>query len=199
MGAPAPAMAQEDAPATSGLTPAQEQAVRVYMLNTLACMLECSADDMDKGDPQGVEAFVDAFEASHKAVAAIPTDGLPEEFQAYIRESDAISEAFVEESRLILAEEGMDPEDASREVQAALFEAHSRFEELEEKYPVAASWIGREALKDFSDVIMRELALKEKAMDWMQAHEEGLDSGEIPPGDVLRYLASEVRKAAQSH
>lgn len=159
-------------------------AVKTYLFNCVADVLETIADEVAAG--RNPEDPAVALNALHKGMFSQSIDGLPEDYAAYITESRDVFER--------MSAELTAPENQSAEKQEAIGKKYQpEFETLAEKYPEPASVIGTAGDGKAMRLMMMNLQrqLLPKVLDYVMNHPEATkqDNGAA----ILRFTAHCIR------
>lgn len=160
-------------------------AVKTYLFNCVAGVLESIADDMAAGKNPEDPAL--ALAALQKGMYSQPTDSLPEDYAAYVNESRGIFER--------MSAELTAPENKAADKQEAIGKKYQpELEALAEKYPVPASVIGSAGDGKVMRLMMHNVQrqLMPKVMDYVINHPEATkqDNGAA----ILRFTAQCIRE-----
>ncbi len=165
-----------------------DPAVRNYLLSAIAKSFETLGAITSQGD---AVKPVDVIFGVTQAVSDIPTEGLPEEYRNFIRDTKELSDKMMGE----LKELGTD-NPSLPQVQQLEKKYKPQFAAIEAKYPQAASLLGEKNKQAMGALLVQELGIQQKAMQYVSENKEKFagKSQQAIMGDVFAYMAKEIAK-----
>lgn len=161
-----------------------DPAVRNYLLSVIAKSFEILGAITSQGD---AVKPVDVIFGVTQAMRDIPTDGLPDEYRNFIYESKGLEDKMMGE---------LNDNPSLSQVQQLKKKYKPRFAAIEAKYPQAASLLGEKNKQAMSTLLVQELGIQQKAMQYVSENKEKFagKSQQAIMGEVFAYMAKEIAK-----
>lgn len=191
----APVVAQEASPVvTPSSLEETDPAVRHYLCSTLAATFERMADEFERSEGSSMDLNLIAFKAM-ASISDMPVESLPEEHQAFARESYATSRPYEKEIAALLTElknGAISEEEMCERMETLAQQMHEAQMEVEAKYPESAKVLGLQATQNLTEEISQLYG--EEMMDGVLAYLEEHPEAE---GDQKQLLTVSFRLMAK--
>ncbi len=182
-------------PVDSALTPAQQKAVRTYVIASMRASAEAMLAQAESTNPTLRQILQTALTANN----AVSLEGLPANYQEFILESRALGQESIDSFRgLDKTLDQLSPADA-QQMQESMADVMARNQALEAKYPEVSKYLGVQALSGLSEELTIKSGIQQKVLAEVMAQAADLDGDQAALTQLAlkiscRLLLEEINK-----
>ena len=184
----APAAPAVTLPIDPTLSPAEQKAVRTFMLKSMRASVLALQQQAELTNP----TVWQMLEASMTSSSTIPLDGLPANYQAYVKEIRALNEYAL--SHLQGTDKPMDqltPEDAAL-MQESLADIQQKTAAIEARYPEVARYLGTAALTQLTQDFITKAGILRKVMAEVMSRQNELQGDQSKVMQLSQQLTMKL-------
>ncbi len=195
--APAAETAAITIPVDSALTPAEQKAVRSYMLSSMRASAEAMLAQAETTTPTLRQMIQTAISANKN----VSLDGLPANYRDFVLESRKLAQEAIDNMQGLDKTVDQLTEEDAMQMQASMSAVLTKVQELEARYPEVARYLGAAAQADLTQQLTINSGIQQKVMEELISRIDEFKGDQAQLSQLAiklscQYLLEEINKLA---